>query len=58
MNAGGERQRQDPMCKGSKILNVIFVFSKDLCANSLVEQLSSGSIQNVLVCGMVFVQYF
>ena len=45
------RRRCNPACKGSRVLVVFFLFSKGLCANSLVVELSSVFYQNVLcVC--------
>jgi hypothetical protein len=53
-NAGGGRQWRDLVCKGSEVLNVIFVFVRDLCTNSLVKHLPSGSIQSLYVVWYVY----
>ena len=52
VNAGGDRRR-DPVRKGPRDLNVIFMFFRVLSANGLVVQLSSVSYHNVPVWVLV-----
>jgi len=53
----GDRRRRDPVRKGPRDLNVIFMFFRALPVNGLVVQLSFVSYHSVPLWGVVFVRY-